>query len=803
MMKSDSDFRGMLIYFETGEGKTYLAISLAEYYRTLDSNKKIVIMSAKSLAANMHNSLIKYMVNVKNMDKLEALEEISSKYKFISSNASNMPVQLQNIRRKDSDRNIEKKMGIMVESEKKYGWLENSLIIVDEAHNIFNSITNGSKNGMAFYDMIINTKNIKILFLTGTPIINSPFEIVPCFNMLIGKIKNRPFFPEMQEDFENWFIDTKKLKIKNKSKLSNYLIGRISYYGSYYTSENLEGESSSKKDFPEEFPMKIVEVPMSIYQFNIYLDARSNEKLEKSTGRGNDATITGKNIKITGGYNKDIRSKLNIKDNINGGYGGRFSSEDRKSSSTYRVKTRQISNYVFPEILRNENIKKYEELRKMKDKILAQKIRKTLKKNMVNKLLDSDISIKGLQHYSPKMLRILTTISSEKKKGKSIGMVYSEFVTGEGLGVFEKILLTMGWTKFTVASYIKSGGRLNKDENFYKTIWNAFMDNDKYCGGSKKQEKENKKQEKENKKQEKENKKQEKENKKQEKEKYDTSVAGVYAVISGGVDPDDRNIIVEALNSNQNEHGKIISLLLISSTGAEGLDLKGIRYVLMMEPYWNMARLNQVKARAVRYKSHSHLPQNKRNVSVFMFLSVYPKDIPLKNIKELTTDKYLYVSALNNQIIIDKFLQLLKETSVDCFIHKDNANKKIQNKIHCKICRPTNKPLYYDVMSEDIDMQNNCIEVDAEDSSDGEFKDTNKYNNKSIMGNLTTKITAKELILDGNIKVYYSKDEQKNGTLISRIHIYHYKPSLEAYSEMEPDNPLYTQIMEKIMQLEK
>ena len=55
--------------------------------------------------------------------------------------------------------------------------------------------------------MIMKTKNIKIIFLTGTPIVNSPFEIVPCFNMLMGQINGKSFFPEIEEDFNNWFIN--------------------------------------------------------------------------------------------------------------------------------------------------------------------------------------------------------------------------------------------------------------------------------------------------------------------------------------------------------------------------------------------------------------------------------------------------------------------------------------------------------------------------------------------------------------------------------------------------------------------
>ncbi len=66
--------------------------------------------------------------------------------------------------------------------------LTNKIIIVDEAHNSFNSIVNGSSNANEFYDIVMNTRNNKIVFLTATPIVNNVFEIVPALNMCAGKI---------------------------------------------------------------------------------------------------------------------------------------------------------------------------------------------------------------------------------------------------------------------------------------------------------------------------------------------------------------------------------------------------------------------------------------------------------------------------------------------------------------------------------------------------------------------------------------------------------------------------------------
>jgi ERCC4-related helicase len=49
--------RGLLCYYETGYGKTYLSISVSEHYRKLNTGRKIVFLSAKSLASNFQKSL--------------------------------------------------------------------------------------------------------------------------------------------------------------------------------------------------------------------------------------------------------------------------------------------------------------------------------------------------------------------------------------------------------------------------------------------------------------------------------------------------------------------------------------------------------------------------------------------------------------------------------------------------------------------------------------------------------------------------------------------------------------------------
>jgi len=63
---------------------------------------------------------------------------------------------------------------------------ENKVIIIDEVHNLMSQLCNGSDNALKMYELMIRTTNSRIVALSGTPIINSPFELCVLFNLLKG-----------------------------------------------------------------------------------------------------------------------------------------------------------------------------------------------------------------------------------------------------------------------------------------------------------------------------------------------------------------------------------------------------------------------------------------------------------------------------------------------------------------------------------------------------------------------------------------------------------------------------------------
>ena len=75
----------------------------------------------------------------------------------------------------------------------KVGSLDSKVIIIEEAHNFISKlksgIEGGSSQGLEIYNMLMKARDLKIIALTGTPIINDPFELAVLFNVLEDTLK--------------------------------------------------------------------------------------------------------------------------------------------------------------------------------------------------------------------------------------------------------------------------------------------------------------------------------------------------------------------------------------------------------------------------------------------------------------------------------------------------------------------------------------------------------------------------------------------------------------------------------------
>jgi superfamily II DNA or RNA helicase len=283
--------RGILMMHETGTGKSIDAVAIADSFRK--QGRRPIVIAPKTLQNNFKQNIVKYKMMALGVDTEKlAKSQVDAEYSFVSANANNMMAQLRNVSQpaeiqaalddefEDSGQDNTSSNSIS---------LEGTIVIIDEAHNLFNGIVSGSKNAHGLYDVIMRTNDIKLVFLTSNVIINTPFEIVPCFNMIAG----RDLLPTNYMDFMDMYIDEKSGMAKNVEYLKARIFGLSSYYGSLYqTGGLLNIHMSVERDgLPTRLPIKEVLVPMSISQYSSYTSARDKELLQKSFSKGNTPNL--------------------------------------------------------------------------------------------------------------------------------------------------------------------------------------------------------------------------------------------------------------------------------------------------------------------------------------------------------------------------------------------------------------------------------------------------------------------------------------------------------------------------------
>ena len=139
-----------------------------------------------------------------------------------------------------------------------------------------------------------------------------------------------------------------------------------------------------------------------------------------------------------------------------------------------------------------------------------------------------------------------------------------------------------------------------------------------------------------------------------------------FCVWSGDIKHSMKEEIKTIFNQKDNIDGSQLKVILGSPSIKEGVSLLRVSEVHIMEPYWNISRLEQVIGRAVRFCSHKDLPKRLRYVDIYIYVSVHPDD-------HMTVDKYILNMAYKKNKIISKFEKALKESAVDCKLNY-NAN---------------------------------------------------------------------------------------------------------------------------------
>lgn len=141
--------------------------------------------------------------------------------------------------------------------------------------------------------------------------------------------------------------------------------------------------------------------------------------------------------------------------------------------------------------------------------------------------------------------------------------------------------------------------------------------------------------------------------------------------------------ILAIVNSEQNKRGELCKVFIGSRVSGEGVNYRRLRYVHIMEPWWNNTVLQQVIGRAARNCSHFDLPRDQQNVIVYKYAAIFPKS--LESIEDIfpnfisnqakllqtidryeTVDEMIYRIAEQKDIEIAYLTRLLKVSAVDC-----------------------------------------------------------------------------------------------------------------------------------------
>ena len=382
--------RGLLIYHDMGMGKTRLAVSVV--MSIWDIHQPIILLP-QGLKKNFKKTIKEVVDLLNSMTNSNALsyDEALIRFKFISMDAYNSATQLSSVKGGNSfDSNMtEFTIGGSIFSNNS---LDNKLLIVDEAHNFFRAIINSAdenSNARKIYNIIMSAKNLKILFLTGTPCSKDAFELVPCFNMLTGT----NLLPTSYEIFYNLYVDKVTKSIINRNKLANRLMGLVSYIRGGTTKLD---KKSNQNLFPEKKELIISYVEMGPIQYKQYLLAREKEDAEKS-------------------FKKEDGTKGSMLDKRINATPLALPGSEKKTLGSYYVKSRILSTFSPPREYRDSPI--------------------------------DDIPLPVFTEQNGPKLYLIAT---RAKEAKGSVLVYSQFIDKGGLKPLTKYLENKGFKEFII-----------------------------------------------------------------------------------------------------------------------------------------------------------------------------------------------------------------------------------------------------------------------------------------------------------------------------------------------------------------
>ena len=444
-----------------------------------------------------------------------------------------------------------------------------------------------------------------------------------------GQTKAQELLPSWDTPFRGAFLQEDGVTLKNVTVLQKRMRGLFSYY------RGIQGDV-----MPKVIKDEIVGIPLKGYSLKVYNKLRNQEiqvEMKKPKGTGASAGDA-------------VWAEIN-------------EIASMKSSSNYRMSSRQACNFAFPEGVTRPRPGSLEELDaetgKDRDGIIeadtedrvagkdeaeidaeddaeavaearaeiaapapsavqvagtkeakaaynaALKAVKEKLRTMGQTHLKLDgPSDRNLAKYSPKYAAMLTNINA--LRGSSL--VYSTFLEMEGIGIFGICMEANGYVPIQIIS--GSDGKLKfSDKTIASLAKGPKVPEKRYIEftgvGTKEQR---------------------------------GAAVDVFNARFDKLTPALQKVLQDAGWEN-NFDGGLCRAFCITSAGAEGLSLKCVRGVHIMEPYWNSVRTQQVKGRAVRICSHMDLPKEEQNVSIYTYCTIIPEEAILAQAVDKTLER--------------------------------------------------------------------------------------------------------------------------------------------------------------------
>tara|TARA_B100001123_G_C15329064_1_gene1030606 strand:- start:97 stop:3753 length:3657 start_codon:yes stop_codon:yes gene_type:complete len=692
----------------------------------------------------------------------------------------------------------------------------NEVIIIDEVHNFVREIINKSETAITFYNWIMNGVDIKLVFLSGTPIINKPSEIAYLFNMLRGTLKIYNFTIKTTiNDISDIEDKLKDIFYKNNSSIQQFNIvkqkGKIiisilknntSFQSILDTEDNIIYSIKYNNHTFEQFIKEIYNGLHLLFSKESIMPSEKDfnklSNLEKTQIIKGKEKVFDEEINVI--FNKYVSlftvfeedRELDLSDTEQ--FLNYFLNEDRTTIPTNKriLLKRMISGLVsyypidrlsittMPEIIlpnntlySNYNIaekinivicpmsfKQFEKYETSYSNEKERAINRKKRKMYSDDNFDYHIRTRQACNmiYNDDNFRKLSQKNPEykiKKEEEYEKLTNSSSLVGQNISLYSPKFyeIIKNINKF-VESDIPTGKILFYSEFRGDAGSEIFEQILKANGYSK-----------------------------YSPDTFDNKKSKRYTFITGQEKKDDRKRNKEKYNEDNNIFGEYIQIMIISGAGAEGISLFGVRQVHILEPYWNYIRIDQVFGRAIRLRSHIKLPKDKQNVEQYLYLSVFPKGNDIlsvyKTLLELDTWNVPDLTTKTDQEITDLLISEYK-----------SIYTIIQNiiKIKLETRSETADEYLFNIMEKKYNISNEIMDIIKEASVDciQNTRDNPILNENCIRYN--QKLISENSYFPG---ISSNKLNDIDNKQLSAIFSFFIKPNIIVLSAQEKDESIY------------